>query len=73
MDRPIGFTPPEPPRKWKFDLGGQAGTIEETITGNKIYLYDWISDNGTVKLGILQSETRQSNEDVEAKALRRAG
>ncbi len=54
-------------------MGGHAGTIEETITANKIYLYDWISDNGTANLGILQSETRQSNEDVEAKALRRAG
>jgi hypothetical protein len=73
MSTQIGFTPPEPPRKWKLDLGGQAGTIEETITPNKIYLYDWVADTGNVKLGILQSESRQSNEVVEAKALRRAG
>lgn len=69
---PIGFTPPEPPRKWKFDLGGQAGFIEETITGNKIYLYDWVSVSGTAKLGIMQSETQQSNEVVEARARKRA-
>jgi hypothetical protein len=73
MSTQIGFTPPEPPRKWKFDLGGQAGMIEETITPNKIYLYDWVSGNGTVKLGIMQSDTRQSNDVVEARALKRAG
>lgn len=72
MSTQIGFTPPEPPRKWKFDLGAQAGMIEETITGNKIYLYDWVADGGNVKFGILQSDTRHSNETVEAKALRRA-
>jgi hypothetical protein len=73
MSTQIGFTPPPPPRKWKFDLGGHAGTIEETITGNKIYLYDWLNAAGNVKFGILQSETRQSNDVVEAKALKRAG
>jgi hypothetical protein len=71
MSTQIGFTPPPPPRKWRFDIGDQAGTIEETITGNKIYLYDWLDNTGNVKLGIMQSETRQSNEVVEAKALKR--
>ena len=46
--------------------------IEETITANKIHLYDWLSANGDVKLGIMQSETRQSDEVVEAKALKRS-
>jgi hypothetical protein len=73
MTSSIGFTPPPPPRKWNFDLGGQAGMIEETITPNKIYLYDWVSANGTAKLGIMQSETRQSNEVVEARTRKRAG
>lgn len=71
MSAQIGFTPPPPPRKWSFHLGGQDGFIEETITPNKIYLYDWLSANGTAKLGIMQSETRQSNEVVEARAVKR--
>lgn len=73
MSTQIGFTPPEPPRKWKFVWDGQPGMIVETIADDKVYFYAWIPDNGTVKIGIMQSETRQSNEDVEAKALRRAG
>jgi hypothetical protein len=77
MSTQIGFTPPPPPRKWRFDIGGHAGmikeTVKETVTGNKIYFYDWCSESGNFSFGILQSETRQSNEVVEAKALKRAG
>jgi hypothetical protein len=66
----IGFRPAEE-RKWKLTLGARPGMIEETVT-NGCYLYDWRSDDGKLAFGITQSETRRSNEEVEAEALKRA-
>jgi len=63
----IGFRPPEPPRKWCFDIDGRIGYIEETITPDMFYLYDWRSENGTSGFGILQSDHAYTIEDVEAK------
>jgi hypothetical protein len=66
MSTQIGFTPPLP-RTWKFELGGHAGTIEETITSDKI-IYRWLSDVGQVELKFMESKTREPNEVVEAAA-----
>jgi hypothetical protein len=66
MSTQIGFTP-EPLRKWKFDLFGDAGMIEETIADDKRYLYLWRADLGVVTLEIMRSDIRLSNEVVEAK------
>jgi hypothetical protein len=72
MSTQIGFTPPPPPRKWR--IAGYAGVIKELIkeavTGDKVYFYDLCSDSGHSSNLIMQSSTRQSNEAVEAEALR---
>ena len=71
MTEPIGFKPPEPPappRKWRFDIGNREGMIEETVKPNGFYLYDWIAVDGDFRFGILQSDHKYANEDVEAKA-----
>lgn len=41
--------------------------VEETITSDKMYFYRWLSDVGEVKLDIMESDTRESTEVVEAK------
>jgi hypothetical protein len=66
----IGFKPPEPPappRKWRFDIDGCAGNIEETITPNKIYGYAWVAESGNSSIGILKSDRPYSYEELEAR------
>jgi hypothetical protein len=41
--------------------------IEETVTPNGFYLYDWIAMDGDFRFGILQSDRKYSDDEIETR------
>lgn len=71
MKKSIGFRPPDPPRKWRFDIRHRTGYIVETILADKLHRYKWIAEDGDFQIGILESDHAYTTEDIEARLRRR--
>jgi hypothetical protein len=70
MKKSIGFRPPDPPRKWRFDIRNRTGYIVETIDAN-YHGYKWIAEDGCFQIGILESDRAYTIEDIESRLRRR--